>query len=192
MRTASGGHDTRGTRAARLASVTDTPASSPAAAALERSGLARGMDPHLAPFFHTWLDTFIFGGRLDPRLRELAVLRIMWRCGQAFEWGNHYRFARDAGVTREEVVAIRTPEPARDLAGPVALVVRAADEVVDDGCVAEATMTELAVQFPGPLLDELLYLLGGYRMFATVSASKREARASAHPLWPPDGVAPGE
>jgi alkylhydroperoxidase family enzyme len=170
--------------------VTDREPSSPAAAALDRSGLSEGMDPHLAPFFTTWLDTFVFGGRLDPRLRELAVLRIMWRCGQAFEWGNHYRFAREAGVTREEVLAIRSPDPARDLTGPVAVVVRAADEVVDIGRVAPATLRQVEAVFPGPLLDEFLYLLGGYRMFATVSASKPAPRPSTHAPWPPDGVGP--
>lgn len=166
------------------------PADSPAAAALAASGLDAGMDPHLAPFFTTWLDTFVFRGRLDPRLRELAILRIMWRCGRAFEWGNHYRFARTAGVSREEVVAIRTPDPIRDLRGPVAVVVRAADEVVDTGRVGPATLSEVEAVFPGPLRDEFLYLLGGYRMFATVSASTPDARPPDREPWPPDGVGP--
>ena len=170
--------------------MSDDDSPSTAAAALEQSGLARGMDPHLAPFFHTWLDTFVFHGRLYPQLRELAILRIMWRCGQAFEWGNHYRFAREAGVTRAQVLEIRTPTPARDLDGHIGLVVRAADEVVDDGVVREATMAALRDLFPGPLLDEFLYLLGGYRMYATVSASKREVREPVRPPWPPDGVGP--
>jgi len=158
--------------------------------ALQRVGVAGAIDPHLAPFFETWLDTFIFHGRLDPKLRELAILRVMWRCRQAFEWGNHYRLARNAGVTREEVLAIRTATPEHDLAGPVALVVRAADDVVDDGSVSEPTMVALRALFPRGLLDEFLYLVAGYRMFATVSASRREARVGSHAPWPPDGVGP--
>jgi hypothetical protein len=164
----------------------DTPAS-----ALERVGAAHALDPHLAPFFETWLDTFVFRGRIDATLRELAILRIMWRCGQAFEWGNHYRLARNVGVTREEVLAIRTSEPDRDLDGPVAVIVRAADEVVDGIAVSEETMSALRAVFPERgLLDEFLYLLGGYRMFATASASRRDARAGSHAPWPPDGVGP--
>jgi hypothetical protein len=164
-----------------------------AAAELEATGLGQGLDPHLAPFIETWLDTFIFQGRLEARLRELAILRIMWRCGQAFEWGNHYRLARQAGITREEVLAIRTSAPERDLAGPVALVVQAADEVVDAGYLHEPTMAALRDLFPEHgLLDEFLYLLGGYRMFAMVSASKRERRTTSHVPWPPDGVGPDD
>jgi hypothetical protein len=163
----------------------------PGASALERVGAGEGLDPHLAPFFEIWLDTFLFHGRLDPTLRELAILRIMWRCGQAFEWGNHYRLARSVGTTREEILSIRTSTPDRDLDGDVAVVVRAADEVVDGIAVTEQTMTALRAVFPEPaLLNEFLYLLGGYRMFATASASRRDERAASQPRWPPDGVGP--
>ena len=158
--------------------------------ALERVGAPADIDQHLAPFFEVWLDTFLFHGRLDPRLRELAILRIMWRCKQAFEWGNHYRLARNVGITKEEVLAIRTPNPERDLADPVRIVVRAADQVVDDGCVSEETMHALPALFAGQLLSEFLFLLAGYRMFATVSASRREDRTGTHAPWPPDGIGP--
>lgn len=158
--------------------------------ALERVGAPADLDTHLAPFFEVWLDTFLFHGRLDPRLRELAILRVMWRCGQAFEWGNHYRIARNVGVTKEEVLAIRTHDPKRDLEGSVQLVVRAADEVVDDGCISEDTMAAVRELFPDQLLSEFLFLLAGYRMFATVSASRHEDRTLSHAPWPPDGIGP--
>jgi alkylhydroperoxidase/carboxymuconolactone decarboxylase family protein YurZ len=170
--------------------VTDDRESSTAAAALERTGQGVGIDPALAPFFHAWLDTFIFHGRLDPRLRQLTILRVMWRCGQAFEWGNHYRIARNEGVSREDILAIRTATPDRDLDGAVAVVVRAADDVVDEGRISEETMAALGTVFPGPLLPEFLYVVAGYRMFATVAASRREDREPARAPWPPDGVGP--
>jgi len=172
--------------------MTDERIPSSGKAALDRRGLPQASDPHLAPFFEMWLDTFIFHGRLDPKLRELAILRVMWRCRQAFEWGNHYRLAREAGLTEEEVIAIRTPAPDRDLEGAVALVVRAADEVIDDGYVVEETMVALQAVFPGPRLNEFLYLLGGYRMFAMVSASRLEKHVLSHAPWPPDGVGPSD
>jgi alkylhydroperoxidase family enzyme len=170
----------------------NTEPSAPEPSALERVG-ATGLDPHLAPFFETWLDTFIFHGRIDPTLRELTILRVMWRCNQAFEWGNHYQLARSAGVTRDQVLAIRTPNPDRDLDGAVAVVVRAADEVVDDGCLSEETMAALPSVFPEQqLLAEFLYLVAGYRMYATVSASRRDEYRGDRAPWPPDGVGPSD
>jgi alkylhydroperoxidase family enzyme len=97
-------------------------------------------DAHLRPFFETWLRVFIFESRLDPQLRELSILRVLWRCERRFEWGNHYRLARGAGVDRETIASMKTGDPARDLDGPMALVVRAADDVVDIGHVTANTL----------------------------------------------------
>ena len=45
-----------------------------------------------------------------------------------------------------------------------------------------------AVRWTPSVLLEFLYLVAGYRMFATVSASS--GRGYDGPLWPPDGVGP--
>ena len=147
----------------------------------------------LRAFFECWLDTFLFEGAIDARLREQTILRIMWRRARAYEWGNHYRLARRAGLTDDDVLAVRTDDLARDFSGAAAVALRAADEVVDDGRVSEATMTELRAVFPdAPLLQEFLYLVAGYQMFATVSASTRDAHEAANrsAQWPPDGMGP--
>jgi hypothetical protein len=154
-------------------------------------GTHGAFDPHLGPFFETWLRIFIYESRLDPQLRELAILRVLWRCRRRFEWGNHYRFARVAGASRETIASIKTAEPDRDLDGPVALVVRAADDVVDLGHLALETVELLRALFAAPgQLDEFMYLVAGYRMFASVSQSRPEEPPGQWMLWPPDGVAP--
>ena len=168
-----------------------SPSGSTADSRLSRLERAEGrqIDEHLRPFFVAWLDTFVFHGRIDAKLRELTILRVMWRCGQPYEWGNHYRLARQAGCSDEEIVAIRTPHPTRNLTAPVVVVVQAADEVVDFGYVLEDTMTAASRLFPEPgVLEEFLYLVAGYRMYASVSASTRDTRDG--PRWPPDGIGP--
>ncbi|MGO8862933.1 MAG: carboxymuconolactone decarboxylase family protein [Acidimicrobiales bacterium] len=146
-------------------------------------------NPQLRTFFACWLDTFILKGRVDPALRERAVLRVMWRCSQPFEWANHYRLARNIGLSDDDILAVRTSAPARDLPAGPALVVRAADEVVDLGRLTAATYAECEGLFAdSSVLLEFLYLVAGYRMFATVSASS--GRGYDGPLWPPDGIGP--
>lgn len=148
--------------------------------------------PQLRAFFECWLDTFIFKGRVDPQLRELAILRVMWRCNQSFEWANHYRRALTTGLSPDEVVAIRTSNPERDLPPDVAVVVQAADDVVDHGHIGARTYAEVTKLFPDPgVCHEFLYLVAGYRMFASVSATEgTTAEGRGLPVWPPDGVAP--
>jgi hypothetical protein len=149
-------------------------------------------DEQLRAFFERWLDTFVFNARLDPQLRELAILRTMWRTGQSLEWANHYRLARSIGVTREQVLAIRTSSPASELDGDPALIARVVDEFVDGGSLTPATMAAVEQRFPDVASRyELLYLVPGYLMFAAVTNSTGlTAEAKGLPVWPPDGVGP--
>ena len=136
-------------------------------------------NPQLRAFFECWLDTFIFNGHVDPRLRELTILRVMWRCNQSFEWANHYRIARNVGLSRDDIVAIRTGTPRHDLDGDVAVVVRAADEIVDRGELAPDTYSAVREVFTDPgVLSEFLYLVAGYRMFASVERDHAQHRRS--------------
>ena len=158
-----------------------------------RSGSdALASNPQLRTFFECWLDTFIFHGRVDPRLRELTILRVMWRCNQSYEWANHYRMARNVGLSREEIVAVRTNTPERDLDGDLAVVVRAADDIVDRGHLTPETYATVRELFADPgVLSEFLYLVAGYRMFASVSATTHTtAEGRGLQVWPPDGVGP--
>jgi alkylhydroperoxidase family enzyme len=77
---------------------------------------------------------------LDQRLRELAVLRVIARLGAAFEWGNHVPAARNAGVTDDEIRALRDGHLAL-FEGRELIAVRIADAVdaleVDDALWSE-------------------------------------------------------
>ena len=150
------------------------------------------MSAGLRRFFACWLDTFIFESTLPAELRELAILRVMWRCGQSFEWANHYRIARGVGLSRNEILSVRTESPEGDLTPARATVVRAADDVVDTGRVSPATLAQVRSLFPeAATVQEFLYLVAGYRMFATVSATEGTTAASQGlPIWPPDGIGP--
>jgi hypothetical protein len=149
-------------------------------------------NPQLQTYITTYLETFIFNGSIDALLREQAILRIMWRLNQPYEWGNHYRIAKKAGLSDRDILAVRSPDPDHALQGPAALVVRAADEIVDVGRLTPQTMktVEDLLVDPGVVL-EFLYLVAGYRMMASVSAS-RGPRQIRGDIWPPDGVGPDE
>jgi 4-carboxymuconolactone decarboxylase len=85
-----------------------------------------------------WLDTFIFRGAIDAGLRERAILRVMWRRGRAYEWRNHYRLARAAGLTDDDVLAVRCADR-RGSCPATRTVVQAADEIVDDAWLPDGT-----------------------------------------------------
>jgi len=46
--------------------------------------------------------------RLDPRFRELAILRIAQMIGARYEWAQHVPIAMGTGVTREQIKELDT------------------------------------------------------------------------------------
>src|SRR5215218_3307966 len=82
--------------------------------------------PRLRVFFETWLDTFVFHGGIDARLREHTILRLMWRCDRVYEWNNHYRLARTVGLSDDDLRAVRIYDADRELDDEFAIARRAA------------------------------------------------------------------
>jgi alkylhydroperoxidase family enzyme len=49
-------------------------------------------------------------GRLDPKLREIAILRAGWLCRSPYEFGQHVAFGRRAGLGDAQIRAIAADE----------------------------------------------------------------------------------
>jgi hypothetical protein len=147
---------------------------------------------HLRRYVECFLDTFIVNGRLDARLRQLAILRIAWRAGQPYMWANHYRNARNAGASDMDVLAVRLPAGERKLDAAAAFTLDAVDEIIDSGLLAPESYARAKLVFGDPdLAEEFLHLVGGYRGMAVLLKTKNPSlEASGLPFWPPDGVAP--
>ena len=54
-------------------------------------------------------------GNLPPRIREIVILRVAWRTGSDYEWGQHVRIGLDSGLARDEIDALATEEADRVL-----------------------------------------------------------------------------
>ena len=100
---------------------------------------------------------------LSPRVREMLILRIGWRCRSAYEWAAHAPAGRRAGLTDDQIRMLA----ADGLDGWTAAdraIVRAADELFATDTIAGATWKELDDQFDERQLLDLLITTGGYRM----------------------------
>ena len=120
--------------------------------------------------FRKWLP---FGGKLlagkvPARERELLILRTGWNCRSDYEWAQHVRIARRAGLTGEEIARVRSAEGA-DADGWSAFdatLIRAADELHVDACLSDATWAALSERFDQAQLIEVPMLVGHYHMVA--------------------------
>jgi alkylhydroperoxidase family enzyme len=106
--------------------------------------------------------------RLPPREKELAILRVAWRCQAPYEWGQHVRRGLAAGVTRSEIDRVKRGPDDGGWDELDRALVRAADELHDDGTISDESWTVLAARYDHPQLIELTMLIGFYHLMAYV------------------------
>jgi alkylhydroperoxidase family enzyme len=136
------------------------------------------------------VDVAVLSGKLDARLREIAILRVGWRIGSVYEWSNHVPIARRAGLTDDEVRAVRHADgsvlSASDLAA-IAVV----DDVLDHVSVSAATLARAREAVgDGDELLELVAIPGFYRAIGALLLTFGIPLEPHVEPWAPDGVGP--
>ena len=86
--------------------------------------------PDLVKHVYGLLTMLSSRNKLPTRLRELIIMRLAWRAGSEYAWFQHYRISTQAGITPEEIVAVRDWRKS-ELFGPAERAVLAA---ADDTC----------------------------------------------------------
>ena len=104
---------------------------------------------------------------LSPRVREMLILRIGWRCQSAYEWAAHAPAGRRAGLTNDQIRMLAR-SGYDGWAAADAAIGRAADELFDDDTISDATWKALDDQFDERQLLDALITTGGYRMVSMV------------------------
>lgn len=110
--------------------------------------------------YHIMGDT----SRLEPREREILILRIGWLCDAEYEWGQHVIFGREAGLTEEEIARIKEGPDAEGWSAFDATLLRAVDELKKDSIVSDATWTELSERYDQQQLMDVVFTVGQYNM----------------------------
>ncbi len=100
-------------------------------------------------------------GTLDPRERELVILRTCARCGSEYEWGVHAAlFAESVGLTTQQLEA--TVTNAAGWSDREAVIVRLVDELHDGSRISDDLWTKLAARWSPEQLVELVAVVGQY------------------------------
>jgi 4-carboxymuconolactone decarboxylase len=124
--------------------------------------------PRVGAHWLAFSGTLLDDGALDPRDRELLILRIGWRTRCRYQWAQHVGMAQAAGLTPEQVAAVPDGAEAAVWTEPDRVLLRAADQLVDGHTVDDATWRRLAARFDERTLLELLFVAGGYACLAMV------------------------
>ena len=148
--------------------------------------------PALARWFNDFLLGLLGRGHLDPRLRELVIMRLGWATGSVYEWTQHWRIAVGLGVDAADVVAVRDWEQDRRFGPAERAVLAATDETLRSGTVSVSTWRECVehVSPDPPVMLELLSVIGLWRMVSSLLQSVEIPLEHGVEPWPPDGVSP--
>lgn len=127
------------------------------------------------------MGTTIFTGRIPPRERELAILRVGWLCRAPYEWGQHVDIAKRMGVTPEEVE--RATRGSADPAWSThdKAILRGVEELIGDHAIADDTWAALAQSWDEAQLIEFPMMVGQYVATAYVQNSLRIMLAEENP-----------
>jgi alkylhydroperoxidase family enzyme len=101
---------------------------------------------------------------LPARERELVILRVGWLCQSEYEWGQHVAIGRACGLDTEEIRRIAAGPDASGWSGRDRTLLRAADELVRDHFLSNATWQALATEWSTEQLVDLVFAVGQYTL----------------------------
>jgi alkylhydroperoxidase family enzyme len=148
--------------------------------------------PKLACAFNDLLATMLWRGKLDPRLRELIIMRIAWLTASDYEWTQHWRVAQGLGVSADDLIGVRDWRAHQSFGPAERALLAATDDVVHDGSVGAESWSACQQEFGADpaVLVELVTAIAAWRMVASILHSLQVPLEDGVTSWPPDGQKP--
>jgi alkylhydroperoxidase family enzyme len=105
-----------------------------------------------------------FKTKLDPRLRELAILQVGYVAKSAYEYSHHAKIAQDFGASKEDIRAVADETAGRDThLEPLAkAVLRAAREIAQKGDLSDDNFAPLRAGLGNEHLVDLIMTISFY------------------------------
>ncbi len=147
--------------------------------------------PPLAKALSDLLSTLLWQPKLDARLRELVIMRLGWATGSAYEWTQHWRIARQVGMSDTDILGVRDWRSHASYGPAERAVLAATDETMATGRISPATWEECRRHVGGiEQLLELVVAIGNWRLFSSLLRSLEVPLEDGVEPWPPDGMTP--
>ncbi len=114
-----------------------------------------------------------FESRLDPRLRELAILQVGYLARSPYEYSHHLKICLDFGVTEDDIRDLAAYNEGREngFGELERLVLQGAAEMTEEGEMRAATFEALAGHFDHERMIDLVVITGTYCGLVRILAS---------------------
>ena len=111
-------------------------------------------------------DAILIKTKLNPKFREMAILRSAAILDCDYEFQAHIRYGKQVGMTDEEIEAIKDWEKSKLFNETERAVLRFVDEVARGGRVKDKTFSDLKRYLDEQEMVELTLTVGYYGMLA--------------------------
>ena len=125
-----------------------------------------------------------FGDGLDPRLRELVILRMGWDTRSQYEFGQHTLAGRAAGLSDDEIRLVTRPLAEGAWTPTETLVLRMVDDIHADDMVSDEVYAGLATRFDDEHAIGFIGLAATYRFVCIILNSLGIQPEPELPRWP--------
>jgi alkylhydroperoxidase family enzyme len=114
-----------------------------------------------------------FGSKLDPRLRELAILQVGYLARSPYEYSHHIKIGYEFGVSEDDIRALidETAGKSTQLDLLTKTVLRGAREMTSDMAMSESTFDELRQHLSEEHLLDLVLTIAFYNGVVRVLAT---------------------
>jgi alkylhydroperoxidase family enzyme len=101
---------------------------------------------------------------LPARERELLILRIGWLCQSEYEWAQHVRIGKDAGLTDQDIENIMAGPSVKGLSDNDLALLQATDQLHKDAFISDATWAALSKTYNTQQLMDVVFTVGEYNL----------------------------
>lgn len=120
--------------------------------------------PDLGQAYNVWGKHILVTNTVPIRPREIIILRVGWNLKSEYEWHNHVGYALTAGMTLDEIAAVRTGPDAESWSEEDRAVLTSVDELMQDGRISNATWATLSKYYNKQQLMDIVFCVGHYVM----------------------------
>ncbi len=135
-----------------------------------------------------------FKSKLDPRLRELAILQVGWMEKSEYEFTHHVKIGKEFGVTDADIEGLfaETAGKQSSLEPLVKAILRGAREMVRNLGMSDATFAEIKKDLSNEHMTDLVLTIAFYcavvRVLATMQIDNEPQYKEVLKQYPIPGV----
>jgi 4-carboxymuconolactone decarboxylase len=107
-----------------------------------------------------------YAADINPRLREIIVLRCAHLLNCPYEWQANIVMAPNAGVTADEIAAIGTNGPVENSDPAIRLICKATDEITQKATLADETLAGLIAAYGPRIASKYILAIGWFNLLS--------------------------